>query len=648
MPPPERPFVRTQRNLGKATPKLIEGLHRHHQELTTLLTQDPPEMALIIQKMYDCKETVETLIGSKFVLHRDRTTTKQVTPWQWSRGEGPRGRPLSTKPKKRTDEGDATEAELEEREPGDLMIDPELLSWQGPTEQTLRPSPNGTSLVDDSGKKADSPAPSEHSTLYGYFVEARMTEAATAPPDQNAVRWDEMNDEWYQEVIAYLQGKVPEEWTTARRTKAARYAENFRWRNGKLERLFENGKYIPCVHPRDVPRILQAVHDRGGHFKSETVMKKLRGRVFWPTMAPDLRLYIQSCRQCAMWAQRQRTDRLVALDSLNPWELLQADLIGPFPRSRTGNVYALTIVCCFSNFTVAIPLPDKEASTVRQAMSDAFNIFGSPMACYTDPGKEFANDLFDQMMRSKGILSRLAPAGAHRLTGAVENMNRILRRCTEKQLPIYVNTRGEATADYEEWDEAVKHSTLAANQRHVPSLGYSPSEIMFGTLPGQLQDLEQEYPTERRQEFEKLITQNTPKDIPEGDLRQACYQVVTERREMAEGAQVNRRRVRQKGEDRWNSGITRLQEISAGDWVLVRRRVVRKGVDAPWAGPYQVAEHVGEHDKSVTLKDSTGEKRFDFSRHVGQLRIWHQRPERLQNPEGQALLVEGDQLAPRE
>ena len=72
--------------------------------------------------------------------------------------------------------------------------------------------------------------------------------------------------------------------------------------------------------------------------------------------------------------------------------VLGIDFVGPFPKSTNGNRYILTAVCPFSHFLIAIPTPDRSATTAARALFD--NVFlklDFPSTLLSDRGGEFMN-----------------------------------------------------------------------------------------------------------------------------------------------------------------------------------------------------------------------------------------------------------------
>ena len=72
-------------------------------------------------------------------------------------------------------------------------------------------------------------------------------------------------------------------------------------------------------------------------------------------------------------------------------QIVFTDLMGPLhPADKSGHKYILTIMDGFSRFSVAVPLRDKTAKTVSQALlSHWFAPFGRPHVLYSDLGTEF-------------------------------------------------------------------------------------------------------------------------------------------------------------------------------------------------------------------------------------------------------------------
>ena len=95
----------------------------------------------------------------------------------------------------------------------------------------------------------------------------------------------------------------------------------------------------------------------------------------------------------------------------SPWYHLGMDFVGPIsPPSLTGNCYILTISDYFTRFGWAKALPTKEAIGVVAALKELFYLMGIPSVITTDQGREFRNELNQQLTISFGIKHRLTTA----------------------------------------------------------------------------------------------------------------------------------------------------------------------------------------------------------------------------------------------
>lgn len=635
MGPPHPKFLTTKRTRRKNRDKNLELLEKHHQRLIETIRADQ-DRGNAIDILYDIKNTVHELMGGeKFMIHKDKPqVTLPRMGWTMPSITPSDGRP-----------GSGTVAPFE-ASPTQENLDPQLRMSRPLAYQ------EASSVVDDSADQPGEATPSEYSDLPVYSTRPELVFSTQFTAKDQQSQWDNLEEEWYGDVRRLVKDKVyPSDWGRQQRHKLSRYAEFFRWESSldRLERRTPSGVWVPCAHPRRVPEILQQVHDRAGHFNSEVVTKNLRHRVWWPALIPDVIEYTRTCTPCAMWAANSRTDSLEALDALNPFELLQADLLGPWPTSRRGNKYLLVMACCFSGFTITRPIPDKTAPIVREAIENGFDTFGNPMVLYTDPGSEFVDKNLRPSLAKRGVYLAFAPAAAHRATGAVERTNRILRACIQKQSPIYVNASGEKFADADAWDIAAQQATQSANERYVPTMGCSPSEIVLGSLPGKLMDLELAYPTARRAQLQSLADRSSPRDIPEGDLRQACFQLIAERAEKREHIGGLRVHDRRKREEKWEKTV-KPQRVKIGSTVLVCLEGSIPNQIVPWQGPYRVKAFTGEHNKTVELVAMGTGKVLRYNRHVGKLKVLHRRPARLRLAinEEEATAVEGDLPTVRE
>ena len=65
--------------------------------------------------------------------------------------------------------------------------------------------------------------------------------------------------------------------------------------------------------------------------------------------------------------------------STTAFQKISMDIVGPLPETKSGNLYNLTIQDNFTKYSLAIPLPNHQASKIADAFVKKFIfIFGSP------------------------------------------------------------------------------------------------------------------------------------------------------------------------------------------------------------------------------------------------------------------------------
>lgn len=109
-------------------------------------------------------------------------------------------------------------------------------------------------------------------------------------------------------------------------------------------------------------------------------------------------------------------------------DLYQADLVEMIPHSRInkGFKYILTFINCFTKVANAIPLKNKNASTVVEAMKKLIQPIGKQMKhLQTDDGKEFFNKVFSDLMKKNNI--NHYSTFSEKKAAIVERFNRTLK-----------------------------------------------------------------------------------------------------------------------------------------------------------------------------------------------------------------------------
>ena len=80
------------------------------------------------------------------------------------------------------------------------------------------------------------------------------------------------------------------------------------------------------------------------------------------------------------------------------------DLVGPLPETDSHNRYILTIIDTFSRWPIAIPLPNKEASVIAEAIyKNLICIHGCPLELFSDQESTLLAPAIDILCKNLGI-----------------------------------------------------------------------------------------------------------------------------------------------------------------------------------------------------------------------------------------------------
>jgi hypothetical protein len=118
-------------------------------------------------------------------------------------------------------------------------------------------------------------------------------------------------------------------------------------------------------------------------------------------MDADITNHLKDCHRCQILCTDDRLPPAL-LSSLpqptEPNQRVHADLFGPLKTSDSGKKIILCMTDALTKYVELVPLPNKEADTVANAIFDKWYCrFGAPLDIITDQGKEFCAKLSNEM-----------------------------------------------------------------------------------------------------------------------------------------------------------------------------------------------------------------------------------------------------------
>lgn len=241
------------------------------------------------------------------------------------------------------------------------------------------------------------------------------------------------------------------------------------------------------------------------------------------------------------------------------------DLVGPLDESVKGYRYILTLQDELTKFTEAIPIINKEASTVAKGLVECFILkYGVPKTIASDQGTEFINHIFKDMCKLLKINQIQSTAYHHESIGALENSHKVLGA----YLRSYVSEK------HTDWCTWLPYYVFCCNTSVHAETGYTPFELVFGrqcSLPSNLTTH-----VNPRYNYEDYVIELREKlQIAHKDARDAL---------------LTKKSARKENYDRKTRSKETTFEI--GSLVLPRNENRRK-LDPIFIGPYEVLSEQG-------------------------------------------------------
>ena len=172
------------------------------------------------------------------------------------------------------------------------------------------------------------------------------------------------------------------------------------------------------------------------HQGADACIRRARESIFWPSMAADIRAYVERCEICARAAPRQQKQPLQQPDTPNKaWDTVAADIF-----TTNGKDYLVTVDSLSGYFEVD-RLRTLTAAETIQKLRIIFARYGSPRFLFTDNGRQFASTEFRDFTRQWRVDHRTSSPHYPRSNGqaeaAVKVAKSIMKKANEERGDVY-------------------------------------------------------------------------------------------------------------------------------------------------------------------------------------------------------------------
>ena len=147
------------------------------------------------------------------------------------------------------------------------------------------------------------------------------------------------------------------------------------------------------------------MHDHFGHFGIGKTYSLIKRYYYWPKMIKHIQAHVDSCYLCRREKMQAVKYQLQTTEiPKRAFAKLSIDLIVEMPTSHYDNKNILVMVDHLTSWTMVKAIPDKEATTVANAIFKKLILeHGSPEILLSDNGKEFINDILAYVCQEFGI-----------------------------------------------------------------------------------------------------------------------------------------------------------------------------------------------------------------------------------------------------
>ena len=282
-------------------------------------------------------------------------------------------------------------------------------------------------------------------------------------------------DEELKPIIEYLEtGILPEEEGIAKRlvlTKSQFLVED------SVLYWIASDSTLRVVPPHDMrKRLFQEVHSGrfGAHLRDAKVHSALYKHYWWDGMRADIARWTRACLVCATHnLGRAVRPPLCPIPVAGPFDRVGVDVI-QFPRSNSGNQYAVVFVDYLTKWPEVFAVPDQSTATIaRLLVEEIVSRHGVPAEILSDRGRSFLSALMREVEMLLGIHKVNTSAYHPQTDGLVERYNRTLTAMLAKTVE----------RDGRDWDKQLPYVLFAYRVCCHESTQESPFYMLYGRDP---------------------------------------------------------------------------------------------------------------------------------------------------------------------
>ena len=345
--------------------------------------------------------------------------------------------------------------------------------------------------------------------------------------------------------------------------------------------------------------VLQLAHEVpiAGHLGKHKTAKRILRRFYWPTLYKDVEDFCRSCQVCQKFSKQKVVKApLIPLPVvIEPFRRVAMDIVGPLPRTKSGNRYILVICDYATRYPEAVPVKAVDAEHIAEELVRIFARVGIPEEMLTDQGSNFTSQLLSEIYQLLHVHPIRTSPYHPQTDGLVERFNKTLKAMLRKV----------AAEDELNWDKWLPYLLFAYQEVPQDSTGFSPFELLYGrAVRGPLDILKESW--------------KEPKKCSDN----VVSYVLAVQQKLASMSDLVRDNLSeaQRRQKVWYDRNARQRELKPGDLVLVLLPTSAGSLTSQWQGPYPVLHRIGSVNYLVDMHDT---RKHERTFHVNMLKKWN-------------------------
>lgn len=280
---------------------------------------------------------------------------------------------------------------------------------------------------------------------------------------------------------------------TVREKRRARHrALGYMIDEGKLWRLGDGRTTrarprLECVSQQEAIELARTQHNDHGHWGRDLIKIQLLDHICSPRLEKSITKAILDCAQCKAFGGAHTFSLFQPITRRHPLELVVADYLA-VPKGKGGYMEISLFMDVFSQRVWGFK--HKTHGTAKTTMAGLAHIcreFRPPEAFMTDGGSPFNNNAVRGMCAQHGIKYQVVAAYSPWINGLLEGTNgKLLGRLKRMCAPELGEDDWAAITKFEDlpknWPDHFDEALSSLNNRILPALKYSPTEILTGNV----------------------------------------------------------------------------------------------------------------------------------------------------------------------